>query len=462
MLHTYNTTRNFFTMTSVETRAPGWPITDDESLSLMVSLLMDDVQQITSSAKGKQKEGIMTDAELALQLYSEELSIAELFALDRRMSKSIQSAVRADADALAQSEREERMAQHDHDISASISRGISEPQVPDTADTEPSADELELLEKICAIYITGIEDQEHEQDQSDAEDLLADTDGQAESSSWGASRKSQRSSQRRACLACEEKKHFSSLARAPCGHEYCRDCLATLFRCAMSDETLFPPRCCRQTIPLERNQIFLPEDLVHQFRAKSVEFSTPHRTYCHEPTCSAFIPPRNYEGDVATCSDCGAQTCVTCKNRWHHDDCPNDEGLQQVLEMAEENSWQRCPRCLSMIELSHGCFHMTCKCGSQFCYLCCEPWKNCNCRHWDEHRLLNRAEVIYNRNHHDQGGNIDHIVANLRNNHECTHTSWRKRGPNICEECGEFLRRYIFECSRCNIMACRRCRFNRF
>lgn len=363
MLNTYNIaydiTENSFTMAVVDTRASGWSITDDESLSLIASLLLDDMKQITSSAKGKQAEGTITDAELALQLYSEELNSAEIFASDRRMSKSIQAAIRTDADALAQSQREERMAQHDHDVPASISRDMHVSQDSEEVDTEPSIDELELIDKICAIYVTGIEDQEQEQDQSGVEDLPADDDRKAESSSWGASRKSARASQWRTCLACEEKKHFAGLARAPCGHEYCRDCLATLFRCAMFDETLFPPRCCQQTIPLERNQIFLSGDLVRQFRAKSVEFSTPQRTYCHRPTCSAFIPPQNYEDDVATCDDCGAQTCVACKGRWHNDDCPNDEGIQQVLEMAEENSWQRCPNCLSMVELDRGCFHMT-------------------------------------------------------------------------------------------------------
>ncbi|KAH9987663.1 hypothetical protein F4779DRAFT_638702, partial [Xylariaceae sp. FL0662B] len=100
--------------------------TDDASLSLTIDLLLDDVKQIRSSAKGKQAEGTLTDAELALQLFTEELNSAALFASDRRMTRGIQEAVQNDARALVQSEREERMAQNDHDISTSLSRGTSE------------------------------------------------------------------------------------------------------------------------------------------------------------------------------------------------------------------------------------------------------------------------------------------------------------------------------------------------
>lgn len=45
-----------------------------------------------------------------------------------------------------------------------------------------------------------------------------------------------------------------------------------------------------------------------------------------------------------------------------------------------------------MIELTTGCFHMTCRCKTQFCYLCSSPWKTCQCPRWDEQRLVTRAE----------------------------------------------------------------------
>ena len=45
-----------------------------------------------------------------------------------------------------------------------------------------------------------------------------------------------------------------------------------------------------------------------------------------------------------------------------------------------------------------GCYHMTCRCRRQFCYLCARTWKTCHCSQWDEKRLYGRAEEIIHRN----------------------------------------------------------------
>ncbi|KAI1084887.1 hypothetical protein F5B20DRAFT_523588 [Whalleya microplaca] len=48
---------------------------------------------------------------------------------------------------------------------------------------------------------------------------------------------------------------------------------------------------------------------------------------------------------------------------------------------------------------------------NEFCYLCCTPWKNCDCRHWDKHRLYNRAEEFYNRDHALDEGKVTREVC---------------------------------------------------
>ncbi|KAI1266436.1 hypothetical protein F5Y18DRAFT_416309 [Xylariaceae sp. FL1019] len=495
---------------------PAWCSTDDESLSTILELLVGDAQDVIENSKGKQAEGVLSDADLAWQLFTEELDTASLYASDRRMTKSIQDAVRSDQPALVELEQEERTATNDRELVAALSAGRTEDGAQEPVELGPSAAELEIWEKLDALYITGVHDYPSDDDTDDVE--ISDTDtivpNQPESSSWAATRKSKRSSQRRKCLACCNIKHFTDLARVPCGHEYCRDCLQHLFRDAMTDESLFPPRCCRQSIPVETNRLFLPAGLIHQFKAKSVEFSTPNRTYCHRPTCSMFIPLQNIDEGVAQCGSCGERSCSTCKGAAHQGDCPFDQELHRVLQIARQERWQRCPKCYTMIQLEFGCFHMTCKCQAQFCYLCGTPWKNCDCAQWDEHRLLARAEEIYDRDHdgergddnepevnddlgivnnerpdilpgevHDEGNEvipvdvvpaaprrratareegIDRIMQNLLANHECDHDRWKGRGgPRRCEECGHVMPIFIYECRQCNIMACRRCRYHR-
>lgn len=60
----------------------------------------------------------------------------------------------------------------------------------------------------------------------------------------------------------------------------------------------------------------------------------------------------------------------------------------------------------------------------------------------------------------------DAMVARARvqliDDHECRHGSWRRiGGPRDCEECGHTMPIWLNVCRQCDIMVCRRCKFNR-
>ncbi|CAJ2507063.1 Uu.00g082490.m01.CDS01 [Anthostomella pinea] len=532
--------------TAMHAFAPNLPAPEDENFDLILGLLLEDVRQINATSKGKQVEGSVSDGDLALQLYAEELSNASAFAAHRRLTRSIQEAVQTDAGVIARFNREEHMAKHDRDVSIALAEGL---QVPPPLTNEPLGILAADIERLSNLYVNRIDLNRHveEYESSDVGFLGYGRQGeQAESSSWAASRrptKGTRQQQRRECTSCMEPTNISQLIRAPCQHEYCHDCLLTLFRSAMTDETLFPPQCCRQAIPVDQHRQILGLGLVNRFYEKEIEYSTADGTYCHAVNCAAFIPPAYCEDDVALCVDCGSSTRVHCKRRDHSGDCPFDRELQRVLEMAQQEGWRRCFRCSSVVELNHGCFHITCRCRAEFCYVCGVPWKQCRCPQWDEGRLLDRAVQIDRRNNARNdvapvrvpahvpalprlpiparpglGANaqapfpaapprnlpvaaqaqvpfvqaavpgniivlddssddedvlepppertqdrINIIMNNLRDNHECDHhEGWnRVEGRFACEGCHGRLPNYIFECPRCNIRACRRCRFNR-
>jgi len=118
----------------------------------------------------------------------------------------------------------------------------------------------------------------------------------------------------------------------------------------MTDEELFPPRCCRtHNIPLDQARRMLDADLAREFAIKAVEFSTLDRTYCHVQLCSTFIPPTTIHNDIAVCPTCNERTCSHCKAQSHEGDCPLDPGIQAVLELAQEEGWRRCEGCSRMI-----------------------------------------------------------------------------------------------------------------
>ncbi|KAL6306048.1 hypothetical protein BKA93DRAFT_730067 [Sparassis latifolia] len=191
--------------------------------------------------------------------------------------------------------------------------------------------------------------------------------------------------------------------RAPCGDYYDRACILELFQAATRDESLFPPRCCRQRIPLESVQQHMTAELLNLFKSKTEEFSTLKRVYCARQSCSRFLGAQIESSlkwifwPTYKCSapGCGTETCSWCKKKatFGHR-CDGDDGNdQRVLALARAQGWSRCPGCEQIIELNHGCFHMTCRCRTQFCYLCRARWKTCACPQWDERRLLAAAEA---------------------------------------------------------------------
>ncbi|KAL3454437.1 hypothetical protein BJX65DRAFT_301077 [Aspergillus insuetus] len=179
-----------------------------------------------------------------------------------------------------------------------------------------------------------------------------------ESSAWAAGRKPEPVRLSR-CVACQDEVNVFDIATLPCGHEYCRSCVTELFELSLTNESLFPPRCCRATIDLDLARIFLTDELVQGYEKKKIEFETPDRTYCHSKTCSAFIPPAFIKRNVATCPQCRFTTCKSCKARAHTGDCPTDTELKSLLDIAKRQGWQRCFSCWRIVELLHGCNHIT-------------------------------------------------------------------------------------------------------
>ncbi|KAL2258808.1 hypothetical protein VTK26DRAFT_7732 [Humicola hyalothermophila] len=428
-------------------------------LELALQLHREDLEGLKARQKGKGREGQMDDLELAIQLYEAELESFARVASDQALSRSIARAIRQDADLIGALVQEEEQAYSDRQLAVGLENTGNNPPtiMPSRRASAASVTfpDNQLLARLEALYVSPEEPEEH----------------QAESSTWAARRLGQgRSGPTMVeCASCGDKCPRFDVFRCPCSHDYCRECLESLFRLSMSDESLFPPRCCSKAIPFDSCRAWLSSDLAREFPAKKVEMETPNRTYCHRPACSAFIPPQHIAGEVATCTRCGETTCAVCKCASHAGDCPHDPAAQALLRMAEENGWQRCYSCRRLVELNHGCYHMTCRCGAQFCYSCGEPWKTCPCAQWDEARLIARANVIVDRDADaqrlDNAGRAHRVAAevlNLEENHECLHARWRTRGGVYrCDECNDVLPQYIYECLQCRIMACRRCRYNR-
>ncbi|PVH70490.1 hypothetical protein DL98DRAFT_135935 [Cadophora sp. DSE1049] len=443
---------------------------DTATAALIIQLQIQDSDELFEglSGKGKTRDGVFSDSQIAARLYKEDLERNASIVADRRMTISIATACHTDGQLLTASLSQEQSAASDREAACRLAGvPVPEPVAPWTVSSEFL--DGEVMAKLAALFVSKpIQDDSISEGNTSVFHITEGSwdGGQAESSSWAASRNPPKALKRQ-CTACQDSFIYCELARTPCKHEYCRDCIRDLFQASLTDDTLFPPRCCKQPITFGGGvRIHLTSALVQSFESKKIEFDTPDRTYCSNQLCSAFIRVENISKEKATCHDCSTVTCTICKSESHLGDCPADAGLQQVLVAAEEHGWQRCFNCRRVIELEVGCNHITCKCGSQFCYLCGEQWKACRCATWDENRLLARANVVAARrpvaDPPRQAARVQDAVQNLRQRHLCDHQSWQYvRGPHQCEECRHQLPSYIFECRQCNIQACNRCKLNR-
>lgn len=310
----------------------------------------EELGKLKKRMKGKRREGDTDDLEAAIQLYEAELASYTSLTSDRSMCESIARAVKQDAELISNLVVEEDQAVADRELACNLSgQKKTKPMTIARRPSTMSIPDERLLARLEALYITS---EEHP----------------AESSARAATRRGPSTSRSERpmieCISCGEKRHDFDVFRCPCAHDYCRECLEILFTASLSDESLFPPRCCNQPLPHDSCRIYLPAELIGKFLAKKVELETPNRTYCHEPKCSVFVPTHFISGDVATCPRCRTKTCVICKGATHTGDCPQDTAAQELLRLAAENGWQRCYSCHRVVELEHGCNHMS-KCLAQ-------------------------------------------------------------------------------------------------
>jgi hypothetical protein len=173
----------------------------------------------------------------------------------------------------------------------------------------------------------------------------------------------QKLKKRSKCSVCLEDFPSGATVVVPCNdHRYCTGCLREIFIRATKDETYFPPRCCKTSIPLQMISKYLSTEDLAAFELASVEFTTQNRVYCSNRECGRFVLPNDIEPGTqrALCPYCHTSTCALCKHDYHEGiDCPDDPSLRETRELARQMGWQSCYRCGSIVMLRTGCNHMT-------------------------------------------------------------------------------------------------------
>lgn len=193
------------------------------------------------------------------------------------------------------------------------------------------------------------------------------------------------STKRVECLTCSDELPSSKTAKLSCGHRMCHSCLKRLFRMAVNDPAHMPPRCCTSDhIPLSHVEDLFDLKFKVNFNKKYDEYHSRNRIYCPNAKCGIWIRPSNFHTEkgrkCATCPKCKTKACTMCGGKFHKSaDCPKDPEIARLVQQAEKEGWKRCYQCNAMVELREGCNHMKCRCTAEFCMVCGDKWKTCDC-----------------------------------------------------------------------------------
>ncbi|POS76911.1 hypothetical protein DHEL01_v204687 [Diaporthe helianthi] len=189
-----------------------------------------------------------------------------------------------------------------------------------------------------------------------------------------------------------------SLQELPCGHSWCKTCLARTFRFAMANNTFHRFQCCHEEqIPLEyfraiidkkphpkpefepgyepgsrmdialsdeqeaptfaesrdfnplrvsesvrkESEVFINKGDWNMYLKKLEEFETrpKDKLYCYRRLCNSFIPLGDRTKTRATCPQCQRVTCCRCRKGWHthqSKDAKCDAGKETMTVVAND------------------------------------------------------------------------------------------------------------------------------
>ncbi|KAF1975699.1 hypothetical protein BU23DRAFT_632357 [Bimuria novae-zelandiae CBS 107.79] len=128
-----------------------------------------------------------------------------------------------------------------------------------------------------------------------------------------------------------------------------------------------------------------------------------------------------------------------------------------------------------MVELSMGCYHITCRYNHQFYYICQAKWKTCKCVCADQDRVWPGAAVVEPDSDEDDSDDDDSgdedsddddseeedAPAPARVRAHLHRHVWQRfdgdhRHDTTCPECDNFFP-WLLRCTVCRRRSCRHC-----
>ena len=205
-------------------------------------------------------------------------------------------------------------------------------------------------------------------------------------------------------ICCEDFRDYTSTEIE--GSSVCPAFVREMFDKALKFEHDYPPKWSSSLHPSEFSHI-ISADFIERYKHKEIEYKTQpsRRIYCQhnverviseingrrvtqQEPCGEFIGMRQRSSKpdtlvLGSCKKCRNATCMIC-DAYSSDPAAtlqhfcigkstaNEQRAQAFVGLKRGREWQECPNrlCARRIELSAACNHITCTCGTGFCFIC--------------------------------------------------------------------------------------------
>ncbi|GAB4840792.1 hypothetical protein Ancab_021554 [Ancistrocladus abbreviatus] len=216
------------------------------------------------------------------------------------------------------------------------------------------------------------------------------------------------------CSVCCKDCLSQMMVTLKCSHKFCSHCMKTYVESKVQIGEV-PIRCpqltCKYLISASECKSFLLVISYDSLERAMAEFKvlSAEKIYCPYPNCSVLLDPHEClstrassssqsDNSCVECPVCQRFICMDCEGPWHTSlSCEEYRNLPleerdaadiTLHHLAQDRRWRRCQQCRRMIELTQGCYHMTCWCGYEFCSSCGAEYRDnqqtCQCVFWDE------------------------------------------------------------------------------
>lgn len=176
-----------------------------------------------------------------------------------------------------------------------------------------------------------------------------------------------------------------------CDHpdKACLQCISASITEIMKRGALHLLACpiCPQKLTRKDIQEYASKEVYERYKYLKQQSEIPgHWISCTNPSCGGSQPHdlKGSNGPKMVCNHCQFLTCAKHRRPWHAgQSCAEfDMDPAQIERLEEEEATAKllsqettsiCPKCGQGVTKTEGCDHMSCQCGTEWCYVVSEP-----------------------------------------------------------------------------------------